>query len=304
MLVPQVKWLGDTGIELIRGHARIAGEKRVEVTAKDGTVTEVVANSAVVIATGPVSASPPIPGLAESGPWDSRVITNLTEPPESLIIVGGGVVGVEMAQAWKDLGTKDDTILERGSSLLAREESFAGEHLQKVFTEEYGIKVLTDADCTKGERRDNGKVVVTCDDNPIEADEILVATGRRANTSDIGLEVVGLQPGKFVPVDDQMRVTSVEGDWLFAVGGANGRSLLTHDDKYPGENRRRRHRRQGYSCLRRHYGFTPGCFHRSACRGCRAHRSKSYRQRPQRTGRRLRVWLDRRCRHVCRGHRR
>ena len=116
----QVKWLDDTKISLIRGHARIAGEKLVSVTAKDGTVTEVVASTAVVIATGSISLSPPIPGLAESKPWDSRVITNLTELPESLIIIGGGVVGVEMAQAWNDLGTKEVTILERDSRLLAR----------------------------------------------------------------------------------------------------------------------------------------------------------------------------------------
>ena len=230
----QVKWLDDTGIDLIHGHARIAGERSVEVTADDGVVTEVTANTAVVIATGSVSASPPIPGLAESEPWDSRVITNLAEPPESLIVIGGGVVGVEMAQAWKDLGTSAVTIIERGSNLLAREEAFAGEHLRKVFTEEYGIEVLTDADCTRVERLGNGKIVVTCDGSPIEADEILVATGRTAGTSDIGLEVVGLEPGRFIPVDDQMRVTSVDGGWLFAVGDANGRSLLTHDGKYQG----------------------------------------------------------------------
>jgi pyruvate/2-oxoglutarate dehydrogenase complex dihydrolipoamide dehydrogenase (E3) component len=179
----QVKWLNDTNITLIRGHGRIVSEKLVKATASDGTVTDVVATRAVVIATGSVSASPPVPGLAESEPWDSRVITNLSEPPESLIIIGGGVVGVEMAQAWKDLGTKEVTILERGSVLLAREESFAGEQLRKVFTEEYGIKVLTDADCTNVERQGNGKVVVTCDGNPIEADEILVATGRAAKAS-------------------------------------------------------------------------------------------------------------------------
>ncbi len=230
----QVKWLDDTKISLIRGHARITGEKLVEVTSKDGTVSEVTANKAVVIATGSVSASPPIPGLFNSDPWDSRVITNLATPPESLIIIGGGVVGVEMAQAWKDLGTKEVTILERDTHLLAREETFAGELIQKVFTEEYGITVLTNVNCTNVERLDNGRVVVTCDDKPIEADEILVATGRKANTSDIGLDVVGLEPGAFIPVDDQMRVSAVDGGWLFAVGDANGRSLLTHDGKYQG----------------------------------------------------------------------
>jgi pyruvate/2-oxoglutarate dehydrogenase complex dihydrolipoamide dehydrogenase (E3) component len=117
----QVKWLNDNNIELIRGHGRIVGEKRVDVTHQDGTVTEVTANKAVVVSTGSISATPPIPGLTESQPWDSRVITNLTEPPKSLIIVGGGVVGVEMAQAWNDLGVEQVTILERGPRLLSRE---------------------------------------------------------------------------------------------------------------------------------------------------------------------------------------
>jgi pyruvate/2-oxoglutarate dehydrogenase complex dihydrolipoamide dehydrogenase (E3) component len=233
----QVKWLVDNNIELIRGHGRIVGERRVEVTSKEGTLTEVVANKAVVISTGSVSATPPIPGLAESNPWDSRMITNLSKPPKSLVIVGGGVVGVEMAQAWKDLGIDEVTILERGPRLLSREESFAEEHIQKVFTEQYGIKVLTDADCTKVVRNDgpNGTVVVTCDGEEIEAEEILVATGRMPQTSDIGLDSIGLEPGSFIQVDDRMIATGIdqgEAPWLYAVGDANGRSLLTHDGKY------------------------------------------------------------------------
>jgi len=157
----QVKWLVDNDIELIRGHGRITGDKLVEVTHEDGSITEVAANKAVVISTGSVSATPPIPGLSESEPWDSRVITTLNQPPKSLVIVGGGGVGVEMAQAWRDLGVEDVTILERGPRLLSREEPFAGEHIEKVFTEQYGIIVLTNADCTRVERVD-GKVVVTC----------------------------------------------------------------------------------------------------------------------------------------------
>ena len=227
----QVKWLVDNNIELIRGHGRIVGDKRVEVTHEDGSVTDVLANKAVVISTGSVSATPPIPGLAESEPWDFRDITTLKKPPASLIIVGGGVVGVEMAQAWHDLGTKDVTILERGPRLLSREESFAGEHIKKVFTEEYGINVVINADCTNVERV-NGKAVVTCSGEKIEADEILVAAGRKPQTLDIGLDSVGLEPGAFVQVDDQMKMADVDGDWLYAVGDANGRSLLTHDGKY------------------------------------------------------------------------
>jgi pyruvate/2-oxoglutarate dehydrogenase complex dihydrolipoamide dehydrogenase (E3) component len=227
----QVKWLVDNDIELIRGHGRITGEKLVEVTHEDGSVSEVSANKAVVISTGSVSATPPIPGLSESEPWDSRVITTLSQPPKSLIIIGGGVVGVEMAQAWRDLGVEEVTILERGPRLLSREEPFAGEHIQKVFTEQYGITVITNADCTKVERV-NGKAVVTCGGKRIEAEGVLVATGRRPQTFDIGLENIALEPGQFVQVDDSLKATGLDGDWLYAVGDANGRSLLTHDGKY------------------------------------------------------------------------
>ena len=227
----QVKWLVDNDIALIRGHGRITGEKLVEVLHEDGSITEVAADKAVVISTGSVSATPPIPGLSESEPWDSRVITTLSQPPKSLIIVGGDVVGVEMAQAWRDLGVKEVTVLERGPRLLSREEPFAGEHIEKVFTEQYGITVLTNADCT-GVERVNGTVIVTCDGKQIESEEILVATGRRPQTFDIGLESVGLEPGQFVQVDDSLKVTGLDGDWLYAVGDANGRSLLTHNGKY------------------------------------------------------------------------
>ena len=227
----QVKWLVDNDIELIRGHGRITGEKLVQVTHEDGSVTEVAANKAVVISTGSVSPTPPIPGLSESEPWDSRVITPLAQPPKSLIIIGGGVVGVEMAQAWRDLGVEEVTILERGPRLLSREEPFAGEHIEKVFTEQYGISVLTNADCTSVERV-NGNVMVTCNGKQIESEEILVATDRRPQTFDIGLESVGLEAGQFVQVDDALKATGVDGDWLYAVGNANGRSLLTHDGKY------------------------------------------------------------------------
>ncbi|MDA1279703.1 MAG: FAD-dependent oxidoreductase [Chloroflexi bacterium] len=110
----------------MRGTGRVVGNKRVEVTARDGTVTEVVDSTTVVISTGTISAVPSVPGLAESAPWDSRVITNLIEPPESPVAVGAGVVAVEMAQATTDPGTREVTTIERNPRLLAREENSPG----------------------------------------------------------------------------------------------------------------------------------------------------------------------------------
>ncbi len=228
----QVQWLDDTGIDLIRGHARLTGTKAVTVHDGQGTITEIEANMAVVLATGSAALMPPIPGIDEVESWDNRDITTLQEAPKRLIILGGGVVGVEMAQAWKDLGSDEVTIVEMLDRLLPREEPFAGEIIGRVFTEEYGIGVRLSARL-ESLRRENGELVATLSGgDELRADEILIVAGRRPMSGDIGLETVGLEPGRFVEVDDQLRAVGVDGDWLYAVGDINGRSLLTHDGKY------------------------------------------------------------------------
>lgn len=228
----QVEWLDDQNIPYVRGHGRITGEKKVSVTDKDGNVTEYEANKAVVVATGTAAAIAPIPGLKEAAAWDNRDITTLNEAPGRLIILGGGVVGTEMAQAWNDLGAKEVTIVEMADRLIPREEEFAGEHIKKVFEEEYGIKVLTGAALESVEKNSNGVVASLSNGSKIEGDNILVAVGRKPLTHDIGLDIVGLEPGKYIEVDDELRAVGKNSNWLYSVGDANGRSLLTHDGKY------------------------------------------------------------------------
>jgi pyruvate/2-oxoglutarate dehydrogenase complex dihydrolipoamide dehydrogenase (E3) component len=233
----QAQWVESVGVDLIRGHGRLAGERTVDVTASDRTVTRYTADKAVVIATGTGSATPPIPGLAHITTWDNRDITAATAAPRRLLIIGGGVIGVEMAQAWKSLGSEEVTVLEMFDRLLAREEDFVGDELARAF-EKMGIAVHTGASTNRVEREGaDGPVrahVTLADgsDVTIEADEILVATGRRPNTHDIGADAVGLEPGRYIEVDDRLIATTVPGDWLYAVGDVNGRSLLTHTGKY------------------------------------------------------------------------
>ncbi len=228
----QVQWLNDQNIPYVRGHARLNGEKRVAVTDKNGKVTEYNANKAVVISTGTAAAMPPIPGLEDVDAWNNRDITTLNEASGSLIVLGGGVVGVEMAQAWNDLGASEVTIIEMADRLIPREEEFAGEHLKKVFTEEYGIKVLTGVAVQSVDETANGVSASLSDGSAVEADNILVAVGRKPLTDDVGLDTVGMEPGKYIEVDDELRAVGPNSDWLYSVGDANGRSLLTHDGKY------------------------------------------------------------------------
>jgi dihydrolipoamide dehydrogenase len=190
----------------------------------------------VVIAVGSDAAVPPVPGLVEARPWTSREATSAEEVPERLVVLGGGVVACEMAQAYRGLGAREVTIVERGDRLLGRTEAFAGELLAHAFAEA-GITVRTGADVTGVERPEAGGEVTLHlgDGSSITADEILVATGRRPRTGDLGLETVGLEPGRYVPVDDWLAVQGVDGsdgDWLYAVGDVNGRNLLTHMGKY------------------------------------------------------------------------
>jgi dihydrolipoamide dehydrogenase len=233
----QVAWLDGVGVDLIRGHGRIVGERQVSVTDSDGSTTLYEARRAVVVATGSSASFPPIQGLSEAGVWDSRDVTTAKDVPRRLLVIGGGVVGVEMAQAWKWLGAEEVTIVELFDHLLSREENFAGDELEAALVR-MGITVHTSAS-TRSLRREgadgpataqvdlsNGKSIV------IEADEVLVATGRRPNTADLGLETVGLEPGKAIAVDERLRATAVPAGWLYAVGDVNGRSLLTHTGKY------------------------------------------------------------------------
>ncbi len=226
-------WLESKDIALVRGAARLVGERVVEVTRPDGTVSRLTARRAVVLATGTVAAVPPIDGLADARPWDNRAITATRSVPDRLIVLGGGAIGAEMAQAFRRLGAAEVTLLEGASRLLSREEPFAGDQVREVFEAE-GIEVVTDARVVRVVRDGNpGAVTAWLDDGRwFVADEILVSVGRRPATGDLGLESVGLTPGRPVEVDDLLRAVGVRGEWLYAVGDCNGRALLTHIGKY------------------------------------------------------------------------
>ena len=231
----QAGWLASKGIALIRGTGRLTGERAVEVRAADGVILRLRAARAVVLATGSTAVIPPVPGLAEARPWDNRAATSAKEVPRRLLVLGGGAVGVEMAQAFKRLGSEEVVILEGADRLLAREEPFAGEELRAAFEAE-GITVVTGARMTAARRlgRDGPVVAQASDGREFTGDEILVAVGRRAATAGLGLEKVGLEPGRPVPVDRSLRALGVPGGWLYAIGDCNGLAPLTHMGKYHG----------------------------------------------------------------------
>ena len=130
-------WVEQEGIELVRGTGRLAGERTVAVELRDGGRRSLTARGAVVLAIGSAPAIPPVPGLAEARPWDNRGATSATEVPGRLVVLGGGPVGCELAQAFRRLGSEEVTVVIRGERLLAREEPFAGREVMAAFAEEY-----------------------------------------------------------------------------------------------------------------------------------------------------------------------
>jgi pyruvate/2-oxoglutarate dehydrogenase complex dihydrolipoamide dehydrogenase (E3) component len=221
----QLPWLEQRGILLVRGHGHLAGKLVVHVGE-----TILRARRAVVIAVGTAPLVPPIEGLAGAQPWTNREATQVREVPPSLIVIGGGPVGAELAQAFATLGS-DVTLLERESQILERDEPFAAEQVAAGLRAD-GVAVLTDVQAESVVRGEDGRVTVTTSTHgTLSADEILVASGRRHLTEDLGLEAVGLDgSAKPIEVGDDLRVAGH--DWLYVVGDANGKSLLTHEGKY------------------------------------------------------------------------
>jgi len=226
----QVQWATSNSIDVVRGSGRITGERTVRVTGSDGTVSELTATHAVAVCTGSVASLPPIPGLADARPWTPREATSAQRVPGSLVIIGGGVVGCELATAWRALGA-EVTVLEVAEGLLAGNEPFAGE-LVAAALRDSGVDVRTGASISEVRRDGEGPTTVVTDDGEITAEVLLVAAGRRAGTDDVGLDAIGLEVGSWLEVDDTCRVTAVEGGWLYAVGDVNHRALLTHMGKY------------------------------------------------------------------------
>lgn len=219
----QLGWLEDRAITLLRGHARLAGERCVTVDDR-----RYEASTAVVLAVGSAAAMPPIPGLEAARPWTNREVTTAERIPARLIVLGGGAVGVEMAQAYRTLGSAV-TIVEALERLVSAEEPFVAEQLTRAFHER-GIDVRLGVKAESVRRTGETVKVKLSNGQSVEGDEILVAVGRRPLTGDLGLETVGLTPGESIEVDDTLRVANKP--WLFAIGDVNGRSLLTHMGKY------------------------------------------------------------------------
>ncbi|MET7682306.1 NAD(P)/FAD-dependent oxidoreductase [Streptomyces sp. NPDC005423] len=224
----QIQWLDGIGADLYRGHGRLAGPRTVTVTGPDGGQRVLTARHAVAVCTGTRAVLPDLPGLADVRPWTSREATSAKAAPGRLIVVGGGVVAVEMATAWQALGSRV-TLLVRGKGLLPRMEPFAGELVAGALTEA-GVDLRTGTSVASVTRENGTVVAVTEGGDRIEADEILFATGRAPQTDDIGLDTVGLKPGSWISVDDSLRAP--DSDWLYAVGDVNHRALLTHQGKY------------------------------------------------------------------------
>ncbi|ACZ30107.1 pyridine nucleotide-disulphide oxidoreductase dimerization region [Xylanimonas cellulosilytica DSM 15894] len=244
----QVEWLDSVGITLVRGHGRLAGERLVEVEPPDDPSREqsgprtLRARHAVVLATGSVPVLPDVPGLAAADPWSSREATGADAVPESLVIVGGGVVGTEMATAYADLGARV-TLLARGG-LLSGAEPFAGQAVEAELRR-LGVDVRLGVAARSVERRAaDGPVTVhhgaaagdAGADASVTAAQLLVATGRVPRTADLGVESVGLDPGRPLTVDDTMAVVGLRDrsatPWLYACGDVAGRSHTTHQGKY------------------------------------------------------------------------
>ena len=221
----QQRWLAGKGIDLIRGTGRLAGTGVVEVDGVRHTARH------VVLATGSDPVIPPVPGLRElDGIWTNREVTGMKTVPRRLLILGGGPVGAEMAQAVRRLGG-EVALVEAAAHVLAREPAPLGAALGDILRAD-GAELYLGVQATAA-RRDGGDYVLTLEDGrELRGDHLLVATGRRPRTSGIGLETVGVEPTRQgIPVDAHLRA----GDRLWALGDVTGIRLLTHVGKYQGE---------------------------------------------------------------------
>ena len=243
----QVKWLEDTGIELIRGHGWITAPRTVEVAGLDGNTYELKARHAVVLATGSAPTTPPIDGLADLQVWGTREATSAKEVPERLAVIGGGVAGTELAQAFARLGS-DVTLVAR-SGLLG---TFPAEATKLVAAglRADGVAVRVNTSTESVRENDDGTFTLTLQDQTphgrttVTADKVLVSTGRHPALEGLGLESLGFEAQDGQPLklttDSTGLVQGVQGlpdamdedPWLYAVGDAAGRNFFTHQGKY------------------------------------------------------------------------
>jgi pyruvate/2-oxoglutarate dehydrogenase complex dihydrolipoamide dehydrogenase (E3) component len=221
----QERWLAEHGIDLLRGHGRLAGTGVVDV---DGALYTA---EHVVLAAGADPIVPPVPGLRElDGIWTNREVTGMKAVPRRLLVLGGGAVGVEMAQAVRRLGG-EVALVEMGQHVLPREPRPLGDALGHVLRLD-GIELALDTSATAARRDGSDYVLELVDGRELRGDRILVATGRRPRVQDLGLETVGVHGDVHgVPVDASLRA----GDRLWAIGDITGIWQLTHVGTYQGE---------------------------------------------------------------------
>ena len=220
----QLPWLEVRGITLVRGAGELIGERRVRAGDE-----ELEAVRAVILSTGSLPAMPPIAGLGEiDDAWTNRDATTAKETPGRLVIMGGGVVGVEMAQAFQTLGSQV-TLIEGERRLLPREEEFACAQVTEAL-DSYGVDIRTGQKATRVAERDGDVVVTTSDGREAAGDRLLVALGRKPQTKGIGLEALGIDTDRPVAVDARMQAQGHP--WLYAIGDVNGKALFTHMGKY------------------------------------------------------------------------
>jgi pyruvate/2-oxoglutarate dehydrogenase complex dihydrolipoamide dehydrogenase (E3) component len=220
----QERWLAENGIDLLRGSGRLAGPGAVEVDGARYTAEH------IVLANGAEPIIPPVPGLRElDGVWTSREATSMKAVPRRLLVLGGGPVGVEMAQIVRRLGG-EVVLIQRSEHLLPREAAPLGEALAEALRRD-GIEVILGAETTGALREGDDYVLELGDGRKVRGDRLLVATGRRPRVNGIGLETVGIAPDPGgIPVDAHLRA----GDGLWALGDVTGIWPLTHVGKYQG----------------------------------------------------------------------
>jgi dihydrolipoamide dehydrogenase len=221
----QERWLASKGIDLLRGTGKLAGTGVVDVGGVRHSARD------IVLANGADPVIPPVPGLRElDGVWSNREVTGMKAIPRHLLILGGGPVGAEMAQAVRRLGG-DVTLVEGAAHVLAREPAPLGNALGEVLRAE-GIELLLGVHVTAARRGGEDYVLVLDNGTELRGDHLLVATGRRPRVHGIGLETVGVQADDHgIPVDARLRA----GERLWAIGDVTGIRLLTHVGKYQGE---------------------------------------------------------------------
>jgi len=222
--------LVDAGATVIHGTARLAGPGRVDVSLADGQIRSFNAGRGVVLNPGTRPAVPPVDGLAGTPYWTNREVVQVTELPTSLVVLGGGPIGSELAQVFARFGVQV-TIVQYADRLLPANEPEAGQLLEDVFISE-GIRVLTGAETTSVSYADGVFTLTLATAEQVVADKLLVAAGRTPNLDDLGLGTVGLDPAaRHLDVDDRLRVQGASTD-LWGLGDVTGKGAFTHVAMY------------------------------------------------------------------------